>query len=82
MFCVWLKLPEGSFFDGEMKITEFYLNKASYIAIDEEGKNIHVDIDYWGGRFKVSHRNKKLEEFANKLLRKKHRVNFVHKMVK
>lgn len=65
-----------------MKIKEYYLNKASYIAIDESGKRIDIDIDYWGGNFKISQKNEQLETFAKKLLTKKHKVNLVHKMLK
>jgi hypothetical protein len=64
-----------------MKIKEYYLNKASYIAIDESGNRIDINIDYWGGKFKVSRKNKALEVFAGKLVKKKHKVNFVHKML-
>ncbi|KKU09118.1 MAG: hypothetical protein UX13_C0049G0011 [Candidatus Woesebacteria bacterium GW2011_GWB1_45_5] len=63
-----------------MKITKFYLNKASYIAVDENGGQIHVEIDYWDGKFRLSRENRRLEKFASRLLKKKHRVNFVHKM--
>jgi len=62
------------------KITEYYLNKASYIAIDENGNQIDIDIDYWKGKFKVSRKNQELEEYATRLLKKKHRVNFVLKI--
>ena len=64
-----------------MKIKEYYLNKASYIAIDEQGKRIDIDIDYWGGKFRVSEKNRDLEKFAEKLVNKKHRINFVYKML-
>lgn len=65
------------------KITEYYLNKASYIAIDEKGGGkIDIDIDYWSGRFKVSRKNQDLEEFVAKLLKKKHKINFAYKLVK
>jgi len=64
-----------------MKIKEYYLNKASYIAIDEQGKRIDIDIDYWGGKFNVSEKNLELEKFAEKLVNKKHRINFVYKML-
>lgn len=64
-----------------MKITKFYLNKASYIAEDNKGDSINLNIDYWGNKFKISQKNKELETFAKKLLNKKHRVNFVYKMV-
>lgn len=63
-----------------MKITEYYLNKAKYIAIDETGRRIDLEIDYWGNKYKISESNKELEVFIKKLLKKKHKVNFVHKM--
>lgn len=63
------------------KITQYYLNKASYIAIDENGKRIDVEIDYWEGKAKVSRKHADLEEYAKKLVKKKHRVNYVHKML-
>ncbi len=63
-----------------IKITEYYLNKASYIAIDQNGKRIDVAIDYWNGKFRVSKKNRQLENYAEKLLNKKHRVNYVEKM--
>lgn len=63
------------------KITEYYLNKASYFAVDENGKKIRISIDYWGNKFKLSEKNLALETFAKKLLKKKHKVNFVHKML-
>jgi len=62
------------------KIKEYYLNKASYIAIDENGKKIDLDIDYWQGKFKVSRKNQELMDYAAKLVQKKHRVNFVYKI--
>ena len=64
-----------------MKITKFYLNKASYIGIDESGKKINVEIDYWNNKYQLDHNNAELEIYASKLLNKKHRVNFVHKML-
>ena len=75
----FLKLPKGSLFFA-MKIKEYYLNKASYIAIDENGNRIDLNIDYWNNEFKIGRKNDSLENFAKKLLKKKHRVNFVHKM--
>lgn len=63
------------------KITEYYLNKASYIAVDENGKKIKIKIDYWGNKFEVSENNKNLKKFAQKLLKRKHKVNFAHKML-
>lgn len=62
------------------KITQFYLNKASYIAVDEEGKEHHLELNYWGNSSKVMPKHKELENYANALLKKKHRVNFIHKM--
>ena len=62
------------------KISEYYLNKASYIAIDENGTRVDIDIDYWNGKYRVSRKNRELEEYARKLVKKKHRVNFVHKL--
>jgi len=64
------------------KITEYYLNRASYIAIDDKGKRIDINIDYWGNGFKISRKNQDLEKFAAKLLKKKHKVNFAYKMVR
>ena len=75
------RLPKGSFFGGEMKITKFYLDKASYKAEDVLGNKILVDIDYWKNNFRISMPNKSLETFVKKLLNKKHKVNFVHKML-
>ena len=62
------------------KITQYYLNKASYIAIDENGQQIDIDIDYWEGKFNVSKNNKVLRDYAAKLLKKKHRVNYIDKL--
>ena len=64
-----------------MKITKFYLNRASYIAEDDYGNRIDVNVDYWENRFETSKRNRKLENFAAKLLRRKHRVNFIKKLI-
>lgn len=61
-------------------ISEFYLNKASYIALDSSGNRIMAKIDYWNGKFKVSKRNKELENYVVSLLKKKHRVNFAYKL--
>ena len=65
-----------------MKIIKFYLNRASYIALDENDGRTDLDIDYWEGKFEVSQENQELEKFAKKLLKKKHKINFVHKMLK
>lgn len=64
-----------------MKIKEYYLNKAKYIAIDENGNRIDLEINYWENKFKLSKFNPDLAEFAKKLLKKKHKVNFVNKML-
>ncbi|MEP7167295.1 MAG: hypothetical protein ABI758_04920 [Candidatus Woesebacteria bacterium] len=62
------------------RITQFYLNKASYIAVDEQGNTIDLEVNYWENAFKVTSSNQELETYAIKLLTKKHRVNFIHKM--
>jgi hypothetical protein len=82
---VFNKLPRGSFFiikrrNFMKRITQFYLNKASYIAMDEQGNKIDLEVDYWDSFFNVSQNNKELEKYAAKLLGKKHRVNFIEKM--
>lgn len=63
------------------KIKEFYLDVAKYKAIDDLGNEIPVEIDYWNNRYKVSGKNPDLEIYAKKLLKNKHRINFVHKML-
>lgn len=65
-----------------VKITKFYLNKASYIAIDRKGNKADVNIDYWGNNFSLSEPNKSLENLAKDLLERKHKVNFVGKLLK
>jgi hypothetical protein len=62
------------------KITKFYLNTASYIAVDEEGKEYHLELNYWDNSSKVAPQHPELENYAATLLKKKHRVNFIHKM--
>lgn len=62
------------------KITQFYLGNAQYIAIDEAGNPIDLEVNYWERSFSVSQHNQELEAYAAKLLAKKHRVNFIHKM--
>lgn len=62
------------------KITKYYLNKASYIAIDNNGKRFYVVVDYWNGKFNVNQRNQELENYVESLLKKKHRVNFAYKL--
>lgn len=65
-----------------MRITKFYINNARYKAIDESGGIIWIDVDYWNDKFEVSKNNKILEESAKSFLKRKHRVNFVDKLVK
>lgn len=73
--------PKGAFLVTNMaKITEYYLNKASYMAIDEDGNRVDVTIDYWNGSYEVKPKNPELEEYAKKLIKNKHKVNFVHKL--
>lgn len=65
-----------------MKITEFYLDRAKYKAVDAVGNEILVEINYWENSYKLSHSNKKLEKTARAMLARKHRVNFVDKLLK
>lgn len=58
-----------------MKISEYYIDKAKYKAIDECGNLIWLEVDYWNNKFKLSKKNKELEDFATSLLSKKHQVN-------
>jgi len=62
-------------------ITKYYIDNAKYRAEDEDGNIIWLKINYWQGKFEISQKNEQLENFAKKLLGKKHRVNLVHKMV-
>lgn len=62
------------------KISKFFLNKASYIAFDENGKRFTINIDYWNGTAKVGGKNKTLEEYVKKLIDNKHRTNFAYKI--
>ncbi len=64
------------------KIIKFFLNRASYIAEDASGSRIDLNVDYWNNKFDLSRKSYDLEFFAKKLLKKKHKVNFVHKMLK
>lgn len=64
-----------------MKITKFYLNRASYVAFNESGEKFIVSVDYWNNRLSISKSNLELENYARKLLKNKHRVNFVYKMI-
>ena len=62
-------------------ITKYFIENAKYRAEDDNGNVIWLEINYWDGNYKISERNTDLENFAKKLLGKKHRVNLVHKMV-
>lgn len=64
-----------------MKIVKYYINQAHYKAEDENGNTILLDVDYWNNKFKLSAKNKILEDFAKTLLNKKHRVNLVDKVI-
>ncbi len=63
------------------KIKSFFVDKAQYFAEDEHGNKIVINIDYWKGTYKLSRKNGHLENFAEKLLKDKHRVNLVSKLV-
>jgi len=63
------------------KITKFYISKAKYRAEDNSGNVIWVEIDYWANTYKMSGVNKKLEQITQDLLKRKHRVNFVRKLL-
>lgn len=64
-----------------MKIKSFFVDKAKYFAEDELGNKIIININYWDGTYKLSRKNTAVEAFAKKLLKNKHRVNFVSKLV-
>lgn len=64
-------------------ISEFYLNTARYTAVDEQGRRIDVEVDYWNSTFQLSQKNDQLETYVREqLLAKKHRVNFSEKIKK
>ena len=65
-----------------MKITKFFLDKATYKAIDNLGREIRVEIDYWNNNFKLSDDSKELVRTAEDMLKRKHKVNFVDKLLK
>jgi hypothetical protein len=65
-----------------MTITKFYLDRARYKAVDHLGRVIEVDIDYWKGSYRVSKKDCILERTARDMLGRKHKVNFVHKLLK
>lgn len=63
------------------KITKFYVKKATYFGIDESGKKITLDINYWENSFKLDKPSLVMSKSAKKFLKNKHRVNFSHKLV-
>jgi len=65
-----------------MKITKFFLDKATYKAVDNLGREIRVEIDYWNNNFKLSDDSKELVRTAEDMLKRKHKVNFVDKLLK
>jgi len=65
-----------------MKITKFYIDNTRYKAIDDSGGIIWIDINYWENNFELSEPNKRLENLAKELLERKHKVNFVNKLLK
>ncbi len=64
-----------------MKIIKYYIDHAVYKAEDEHGKVYHLEVDYWNNKFKLSSKNRILNNFAKTLLNKKHRVNLVDKVI-
>jgi len=81
--CEKISSSKGAFLVGKnMRITKFYIDNAKYRAIDESGDIIWIDIDYWDNNFKLSQSNKRLENLAKELLQRKHKVNFVNKLLK
>ena len=83
LICKKISSSKGAFLVGEnMKITKFYIDNARYKAIDDSGGIIWIDIDYWENNFELSEPNKRLENLAKELLERKHKVNFVSKLVK
>lgn len=64
-----------------MKIIKYYIDHASYRAEDEYGNTIWLEIDYWNNSYILSQKNIDLENYAKKLLFKKHRKNLVYKML-
>lgn len=63
-----------------MKIKSFYVDKAEYFSEDIDGQKTVLTINYWEGTYKLSRKNDQIEKFARKLLKNKHRVNFVYKL--
>lgn len=62
-------------------ITKYYIDHAVYKAEDEHGNVYHLEVDYWNNNYKLSGKNKILNNFAKTLLNKKHRVNLVDKVI-
>ncbi|MEK7168829.1 MAG: hypothetical protein AAB778_02350 [Patescibacteria group bacterium] len=62
-------------------ITKYYIDRAKYKAVDENGNVIWLEVDYWNNKFNLSSDNKILNNFAKTLLNKKHRVNLVDKVI-
>ena len=56
-------------------ISQYYIDKAKYKAIDEMGDVVWLEVDYWNNKFHLSKDNTELSKFAQSLLDKKHRVN-------
>ena len=65
-----------------MRITKFYIDKAVYKVGDDLGREVWMEIDYWNNSFKISDQSKKLENVAKNMLKRKHKVNFVDKLLK
>jgi len=83
LICKKISSSKGAFLVGEnMKITKFYIDNARYKAIDDSGGIIWIDINYWENNFELSEPNKRLENLAKELLERKHKVNFVNKLLK
>lgn len=61
-------------------IKEYYLDVARYKAVNYSGETIWLEIDYWNNNFKISSKNKILENLAKRLLKDKHKVNFSQKL--
>lgn len=82
LVCEEIGSPKGAFLMAKMKITKLYIDRAVYKAGDELGRELWLEIDYWNNSFRVSDRNKKLENVAKDLLKRKHKVNFASKLLK
>ena len=62
-----------------MKITKFFLDKATYKIVGYTGQEVSMKIDYWNNTYVLSGQSDKLENVARNMLKKKHRVNFAWK---